>query len=145
MRFFEYIYEDIVQKALEIDEPDVAKKYSDDMVKKRIDMLKTAISQAKKKSYVDDDSKEAVIIDLEDKLDKWQNLEKSTEPNRPPAEEQPPEDGEEKPEEEPEQEKEPPPKPSERDKEEEEEEEEEPKESRKIKMKIRGRRKRFLL
>lgn len=85
MRLFDYIYEGIVDKALSIGEPEVGKKYMDDYVEKVKSQLKTALAQAKKDSYVDDDAKNAVLSDLQDKLNKWENVEKETKPAKPPA------------------------------------------------------------
>lgn len=94
MRLFDYIYENLVKDALDIDEPEVGGRYSDDYVTKIVDKLKSAISQAEKDSYVDDDSKEAVISDLEDKLDAWENVDKETKPAPPPKKDTPEEDAE---------------------------------------------------
>jgi len=96
MRLNRYIREeDIVKTGLDTDEPEVNRKYSKESIKKRIDIIKSAINAAEEQKG-DEDAKEAVIADLEDKLDKWKNVEGETKPAPPP----PPE--EEEPEEEPE-------------------------------------------
>lgn len=118
MRLNRYISEEnAIQKGLEVDEPEVKIKYSDESVTKRLTIIKSAISAAKK--LKDDEAKEATLSDLEDKLNKWENVDKETKPAPPPppeTEEAPPEDEEEAP---PEEEEAPP---------EEEEKEEEPEE-----------------
>ena len=83
MRLFDYIYENLVKDALDTDEPEVGGSYSDDYVKKIVDKLKSAISQADKDSYVDDDAKEAIMSDLQDKLEVWKNVDKETKPSKP--------------------------------------------------------------
>jgi hypothetical protein len=85
--------EDHTSKGLEVPEPEVGEKYSKEEVKKYISLIKNAISSQKK------DGDGAILKDLEDKLDKWQNVEAETKPAGPvvPAVDvlaaQPPEDG----------------------------------------------------
>ncbi len=99
MRFTKFLKEDIIKTALGIDEPKVKGKYSADSVTRRLETIKKAIAALKGKKA--DDATEAMMADLEDKQDKWQNLEAETEPaetqdTRPggeePAEEEPEEE-----------------------------------------------------
>ena len=83
--------------ALNVDEPEVAKKYSDEYVAKRIAIIQDALKKVRGKS-MDDEAKEAIMADLNDKLDKWENVDKETAATEPPAT-APPEGGEEAPEE----------------------------------------------
>lgn len=93
--------EDATKKGLEVPEPEVGEKYSKEEVKKYISLIKNAISAQKEE---DDD---AILKDLEDKLDKWQNVETETKPAGPVvpavdvlAAQPPPEEGEAPPKEE---------------------------------------------
>jgi len=108
MRLAKFMKEDITTDALEIGEPEVGKKYSDDYVSKRVDILQKALKKIRGKA-MNDDAKEAIMADLNDKLDKWENVDKETKAPEPPAVGAAPE-GEEGPaEEEPAQEEEPAP------------------------------------
>lgn len=82
MKFEKYITENAVQKALAIKEPEVAKKYNDNLIKKYKDMIESALAEAEKME--DSDSKDAIVADLEDKLDKWNNVNKETTAPKPP-------------------------------------------------------------
>ena len=64
--------EDHISKGLEVPEPEVGEKYSKEEVKKYISLIKNAISAQEK------DGDEAILKDLEDKLDKWQNVDEFT-------------------------------------------------------------------
>jgi len=118
MRLNRYIKEeDSVKNALDIGEPEVNGKYSERVIADNIDKIKKAISNLSKPK---NDADEAILSDLEDKLEKWENVDKETKPSGPakPPEEKPEEPPEEK-EEEPPEEKEEPPKEKEEDDEEE--------------------------
>jgi len=125
--------EDIIQKGLDTNEPEVNKKYSDRVIKSNKKTINKAISKLGKPS---NDADEAILSDLEDKLDKWENVKKETKPAGPftekePEEKDPPEEPEEKdPPEEPE-EKDPPEEPEEKEPKEDEEDDEEKKEEKK--------------
>ena len=94
MRFKEFLKEDTVKTALNLDEPETGAKYDDEAVKKRIDLINKAIKELRAKSDMDDNAKEAMLADLNDKLDKWENVDKETAmPDPPPPKEQP-QDGE---------------------------------------------------
>jgi 3-hydroxyacyl-CoA dehydrogenase len=85
MRLEKYIKEeDIVQKALALDEPEVGGDYNEDYVNKRVDIITTALESIKG----DDEASEAIIRDLKDKLEKWENVEKYSKPKKsaPPPE-----------------------------------------------------------
>jgi hypothetical protein len=94
MRLEKYIKEeDVVQKALALDEPEVGGDYSEDYVNKRKDIITAALESIKG----DDEATEAMIADLKDKLDKWENVKKETKPKKPapPPEEKKEEEPEE--------------------------------------------------
>jgi len=76
MRFKNYINENY-KKALNIGEPETGGKYSDDSVQRRIKEIEAGIKDANK--LPDDEHKEGIIADLEDKLDKWSNVDQETE------------------------------------------------------------------
>lgn len=83
MRLTRFLYEeDAVKKALEIEEPAVGEEYSDEEVKWRISDIKDAI-EVQKKNGVESEADNALLKDLEDKLDKWENVDKETEPAGP--------------------------------------------------------------
>jgi hypothetical protein len=76
MRFEKYLNENY-KKALNIGEPETGGKYSDDAVARRIKEIEAGIKDANK--LPDNEAKEGILADLEDKLDKWQNVDKETE------------------------------------------------------------------
>lgn len=83
MRLRRFITEnDIVQIGLNIDEPQISLKYSDKETKENIYSIKKAISGLKKEK-LDPKVRDAKFRDLMDKLEKWQNLDKSTKPAGP--------------------------------------------------------------
>lgn len=75
MKFKKYINENY-KKALNIGEPETGGKYSDDAVARRIETIEAGLKDAEK--LPDDEHKEGIIADLEDKLDKWQNVDQET-------------------------------------------------------------------
>ena len=83
MRFEKFMRED-TSDALNVDEPEVSKKYSDEYVAKRIAIIQDALKKVRGKS-MDDEAKEAIMADLNDKLDKWENVEKETKAPELPA------------------------------------------------------------
>ncbi len=83
MRFQKFLREDVVQTALGIKEPEVGKKYSDEYIKKRKDIIDQAIDTLNSKG-ADDEATEAMIADLLDKQEKWNNVKRETEPPEPP-------------------------------------------------------------
>lgn len=146
MRFLRYLKENNISNALSIEEPKIGKKYAEKLINKRIDTIQSAIKQAEKK--VDDKSTEAILADLEDKLDKWSNVDKETSapkavlPKEEQPEEQPPEEEqpEESPEEGPTPEEQETEKDKERDKDQEENQKEEDKEKKDRKKKNKEKR-----
>lgn len=101
MRLNRFLTEEgAVQAALDIKEPEVDGKYSERVIKDNKDKIEKAIS---KLGEPKDEAEEAILADLEDKLEKWGNIDKETKPagpGEPPPEgeegDAPPEDGEEK-------------------------------------------------
>ena len=81
MRLSNYLNEDDIQKGLSVDEPESGGKYSDDVVKINIKIVEKALSIAKKQE--DSEANNAIVADLEDKLDKWKNVDKETKPAGP--------------------------------------------------------------
>ena len=81
MRFNNYLNEDDIQKGLSVDEPEVGEKYPDELVKEKINIIEKALSMAKKQEA--NEANAAIIADLEDKLDKWKNVDKETKPAGP--------------------------------------------------------------
>ena len=83
MRLTRFLYEeDAVKKALEIEEPAVGEEYSDEEIKMRISDIKDAI-KAQKKNGIESEADNALLKDLTDKLDKWENIDAETEPVGP--------------------------------------------------------------
>ena len=107
MRFSKFIDEkNTIQTALNINEPEIGKKYSKRIIEKNKEAIEKAISKLGKPN---NNADEAILSDLEDKLDKWNNVKKETEPVGPfkeePVEEKPPPEEKSDKEEEPEDEK----------------------------------------
>jgi len=78
MRFKRFLIEDSISSALSLDEPEVGRKYGTSAVKRKLEMIQSAINTLSKKQQTD--ATEAQMADLEDKLDKWQNVDSETEP-----------------------------------------------------------------
>jgi len=107
MRLEKYLNEeDVIQQALGIDEPEEGGEYTDDEAQRIIDVLVKAIDiQAKKVDGLEDgeqyDAALAVLKDLKDKLEKWENRDEEVKSKGPnpdptmPVEELPPEEEEE--------------------------------------------------
>ena len=111
MRFKRFLVEDSISSALSLDEPEVGRKYGTSAVKRKVVTIKSAIDTLSKKEQTD--ATEAQMADLEDKLDKWQNVDSETKPSdtqdttEPPPEDDttPPEEEEPEPDPTPEEEK----------------------------------------
>ena len=73
--------EDVIKKGLSVSEPEVGEEYSDDEVKEYISIIKNAIGAQKKEEM--NDAAKAILKDLEDKLNKWENVDTETEPVGP--------------------------------------------------------------
>jgi len=67
--------EDVIKKALSIPEPEVGETYSDEEVKEYITVLKDALGSK--------GADGAMIKDIQDKLDKWENVDSETKPAGP--------------------------------------------------------------
>lgn len=112
MRLKRYLIESAIQDALDLPEPTVGGRYSEEQVKKYLDLIEKAIKEVGKKE--DNEANAAILNDLEDKKEKWSNVEKETKPvktkQEPPPEDKEKDGEEELPSEEPEEpEEEPPP------------------------------------
>jgi len=86
MRLYKYLNEeDIVQKALKIDEPEVGEEYPKDEVKEKLSLLQSAIDVQSKIVDKDEDDKalQAILDDLMDKKDKWINWKKEVKSKGP--------------------------------------------------------------
>ena len=73
--------EDVVKKGLELMEPEIGEEYSDELVKEYISIIKNAIGAQKKEEM--NDAAKAILKDLEDKLNKWENIDSETKPVGP--------------------------------------------------------------
>ena len=83
MRLTRFLYEgDVIKKALEIEEPAVGEEYSDEEIKWRISDIKDAID-VQKKNGIESEVNNALLKDLTDKLEKWENVDQETEPAGP--------------------------------------------------------------
>jgi len=94
MRFTRFLKESVIDDALKVDEPSVRRKYSEEGVKKKLDLIQKAIKELRNNDKYDDDAKDAIMADLEDKQDKWSNVDSETKPPKPVA---PPPEGEAEP------------------------------------------------
>lgn len=104
MRYFKYLTEDAVSKALDLEEPEVGGKYPDEKIERYIAMIDAGIKQMKSKEQ--NDANDSIVADLRDKKEKWSNVKKETKPVKtklevPPGEEEgggpPPQEEEEPP------------------------------------------------
>jgi len=108
MRFNNYLTEDIVSKALALEEPKVGGDYAPEKAKRYVELINQALEAMRKRD--ESEANDAIVQDLRDKKKKWSNINKSTKPTKTKQEEPPPEQEEPPPEqEEPEQQQEPPP------------------------------------
>jgi hypothetical protein len=83
MRLKQYLMEeDVIQKGLSIEEPEVDEEYTDEQIKYNISILKKAIKE-QKLNGIKSKSDNAILADLEDKLKKWKNIKKETKPTGP--------------------------------------------------------------
>lgn len=83
MRLTRFLTEkDNIAKGLSINEPEVGEEYSKEEVKKNIAAIKDAIATQESKG-TESDADESIIKDLEDKLNKWENVDSETEPAGP--------------------------------------------------------------
>lgn len=77
MRLTRYLNEeDIIKKGLGVPEPEVGEEYSKEEVQGYIAIVKDAISAVEEEEK---EGSEAVIKDLQDKLNKWENVDSETE------------------------------------------------------------------
>lgn len=111
MKYFNYLKEDVIQKALALDEPKVGGNYPPEKVKRYVELINKALEAMKSKE--ENDTNDAIVQDLRDKKKKWSNVKGETKPKKtklevPPEKEEPP--PEEAPP--PEEKEEPPPKES---------------------------------
>lgn len=98
MRLKIFLKESIIDDALSIGEPRVKHKYTEERIKRYKETLEKALAACKKQKFASDDAKEAIIADLLDKQEKWNNVEAETKPTKvAPPEEAPEEKGEEAP------------------------------------------------
>lgn len=84
MRFNKFLQENVVQDALALSEPEIGKKYPDAVIAKKKSLIQQAISSLEGKKMANDEAKEAMMADLVDKQEKWNNVEKETAPPDPP-------------------------------------------------------------
>ena len=98
MRYSNYLKEDSITKALNLEEPEVGSKYPSEKVERYLKIIAAAIKDMTKKE--ENDSNDSIIADLRDKKKKWENVKKETKPVKTKLE-VPPEQEEEPPPEEP--------------------------------------------
>jgi hypothetical protein len=82
-RLSKFLEESVVQDALAIEEPDVGGQYTDERVEAHLKKINSAIKELRGSGKYDDEAKEAMMADLNDKLDKWENVERETKPAPP--------------------------------------------------------------
>jgi hypothetical protein len=82
MRLARFLNEkDVVKQGLSVMEPEIGEEYSDEEVKEYISIIKNAIGAQKKEEM--NDAAKAMLKDLEDKLNKWENVDSETKPVGP--------------------------------------------------------------
>lgn len=94
MRYFKYLNEDVVSKALALDEPHIGKDYPPEKVKRYVELINKALSamQSREESETNDN----IVQDLRDKKKKWSNVKQETKPKKtklevpPDQQEEPP-------------------------------------------------------
>ena len=83
MRLTRFLTEkDNIVKGLSINEPEIGEEYSDEEVKKNITAIKDAIAAQKSKG-TESEADNALLKDLTDKLEKWENVDQETKPAGP--------------------------------------------------------------
>lgn len=94
MRYLQFLKEEknIISKALSLPEPKIGQKYNSEKVERYLILLDKAIKAMTKKE--ENDSNDAIMLDLRDKKKKWEDVDKETKPvktipTEPPPEEQP--------------------------------------------------------
>ncbi len=96
MKYYNFLNEDVISKALNLPEPKIGGDYASEKVKRYIKMIEAALSAMKKKE--ENDANDAIVQDLRNKKKAWQNVDKETKPVKtktevpPDQEEQPPEE-----------------------------------------------------
>ena len=80
MRYFSYLKEDIIQKALALDEPETGKDYPSEKVKRYLEMINKALEAMKSKE--ENDTNDSIVQDLRDKKKKWSNVKGETKPKK---------------------------------------------------------------
>jgi len=103
MRYLNYLNEDVISKALALDEPEIGKDYPPEKAKRYVELINKALEAMKSKE--ENDANDAIVQDLRDKKKKWSNVKGETKPKKtklevppdqqqeePPPEEAPPEE-----------------------------------------------------
>ena len=80
MRYFNYLKEGIVQKALALGEPETGKDYPPEKVKRYVEMINKALEAMKSKE--ENDTNDSIVQDLRDKKSKWSNVKQETKPKK---------------------------------------------------------------
>lgn len=95
MRYLKYLNEeDVIQKALALDEPETGKDYPSEKVKRYLELINKALEAMKSKE--ENDTNDSIVQDLRDKKKKWSNVDKETAPKKtklevpPDQQEEPP-------------------------------------------------------
>lgn len=78
MKFYNFLTEDAVSKALDLDEPEVGGDYPPEKADRYVKIIDAAISAMT--SREESEANDAIISDLRDKKKKWQNAKKETKP-----------------------------------------------------------------
>lgn len=73
MKFYKFLNEeDIIQKALNLDEPEKGEEYPPEKVKRYLDIIDKALEAMK--NAENNDANDAIVEDLRDKKKKWSNV-----------------------------------------------------------------------
>jgi hypothetical protein len=95
MRFQNYLKEDAVSKALDLEEPKIGSKYPSEKVKRYINIIDAGIQAMTKRE--ESEANDSIVADLRDKKKKWSNVKKETKPVKTKLEVPPDQDQEEPP------------------------------------------------
>lgn len=106
MRYFKYLFENEISKALDLGDPHVGAEYPPEKVERYVEIIDKAIKVMKGRE--ENDSNDAIVADLLSKRKKWLNMKKEIKPTKTKLEIPPEQEEEPEPEQEEEEEQNPP-------------------------------------
>lgn len=80
MRYYNYLNEDAISRALSLPEPKVGGQYAHEKVRRYLELINAALKEMESKE--ESDANDAIESDLRDKKKKWSNVNKETKPTK---------------------------------------------------------------